>query len=266
MATDSDGGLLALKTDGSLWQWRGGADGKEKYASPPIAILGGITRVSAGGSHYLALQEDGTLYAWGHSGYFDSSQGIVGSPKPVAVMENIEQIYAGDGYSLAVDTEGALWAWGRNDKGQVGDGTRDYKTSPVKIVEDVAFALAASETAYAVKADGSLWGWGAQTDSIIPKLVMEQDSDASIISLTDGIYAGGKSTYILKSDYSLYAIDQVFELLDDWGGSYTVLQPKKLMDDVLYVDGGHAVKTDGSIWDAHRDVMILPPGTALTGR
>jgi alpha-tubulin suppressor-like RCC1 family protein len=105
---------VALGSDGSVWAW--GSDdagqlGNAPTASPvtrPVETTGmdsGITQVSAGASHVLALKSNGTVLAWG-----DNTEGELGTGSTTSVtgavqvsgLTSVTQVSAGAGYSLAV--------------------------------------------------------------------------------------------------------------------------------------------------------------------
>ena len=91
-----------------------------------------IVQVSAG-SHSLALDEDGKVYAWGNN--FDGQLGDGTNIKRFTPVEvdisgvldgkTIVQVSAGISYSLALDEEGKVYSWGRNFDGQLGNGNFD---------------------------------------------------------------------------------------------------------------------------------------------
>jgi alpha-tubulin suppressor-like RCC1 family protein len=65
----SFGHSLALKSDGTVWEW--GCDGTAIFNPTPTQVAG-ITRglaIAAGGEHSLVLKEDGTVMAWGWNYY-----------------------------------------------------------------------------------------------------------------------------------------------------------------------------------------------------
>jgi alpha-tubulin suppressor-like RCC1 family protein len=105
---------VALGSDGSVWAW--GADaagqlGNAPAASPvarPVETTGmdsGITQISAGANHVLALKSNGTVLAWG-----DNSQGELGTGSTASVtgavlvpgLSGVTQVSAGTGSSLAI--------------------------------------------------------------------------------------------------------------------------------------------------------------------
>jgi alpha-tubulin suppressor-like RCC1 family protein len=105
---------VVLGGDGSVWAW--GADdagqlGNAPTASPvtrPVETTGmdsGITQVSAGANHVLALKSNGTVLAWG-----DNTQGELGTGSTASVTGKVQvsglggvtQVSAGAGFSLAI--------------------------------------------------------------------------------------------------------------------------------------------------------------------
>ena len=95
----------------------------------------GITKISAGDSHMLAVDTQGTVYAWGDNTYGQlgcSPNALRNSKYPVRVrildnngnsVTNIISVAAGSNHSLALTNTGEVYAWGRNDDGQLGRGT-----------------------------------------------------------------------------------------------------------------------------------------------
>jgi alpha-tubulin suppressor-like RCC1 family protein len=164
---------LALRTNGSLWAWGNNFYGQlgnttntgANTANPsPTQVAGTYTRLAAGLGHSLALQADGSLYAWG-----DNAAGQLGSGAPSAtptlVPGTYVQLVAGASHALALRADGSLWAWGSNASGQLGAGA----TSPTAILAATGSALPTRSTALgssfalALRADGTLWAWGDNT-------------------------------------------------------------------------------------------------------
>lgn len=84
---------LALKNDGTVWAWGTNGDGRlgnnSTAPSPhPVQVVGaggagvlsGITAISGGDHHSLALKSDGSVWAWGYNGRPFMSGGELGSP------------------------------------------------------------------------------------------------------------------------------------------------------------------------------------------
>jgi alpha-tubulin suppressor-like RCC1 family protein len=106
----------ALGTDGSVWGWGTngiGELGGGRSSSPvthPVNTIGagsGITQLSAGASHVLALKSDGTVLAWGYGAWGQLGNGSTASPAgPVQVtgLTSATQVAAGSesGYAVHV--------------------------------------------------------------------------------------------------------------------------------------------------------------------
>jgi alpha-tubulin suppressor-like RCC1 family protein len=110
------GFAVVLGADGSVWDWGTNEFGQLGVAleSPvvtrpvhAIAAGSGITRLSAGYSHVLALKSDGTVLAWGDNESGQLGRGIItptGGPAPVTALTSVMQVSAGWQSSYAVHT------------------------------------------------------------------------------------------------------------------------------------------------------------------
>ena len=270
---------IALKQDGTIWAWGSNSngqlgDGTTTGRSVPTAVLlpeilieerktNPVISISAGNDYSMALQQNGSLWAWG-TNYFDGTGGIMLTP--VKILDNV--IYAnaggsavavilqdgsllvsgylpgsrgdidclefikvlddvvavtGSSHMVAIKSDGSIWAFGNNNWGQLGDGTTDDQGIPVKILDD-----------------------GTREFQLNHVMVLDcLDNVASII-------AGGQHTLAIKKDGTLWS----------WGGNYdgqlgdgtteTRLSPVKILDDVASISAGAwhtiAIKKDGSLW------------------
>ncbi|MEV6978767.1 hypothetical protein [Kitasatospora sp. NPDC093806] len=122
------------------------ATGASAPCETSATILGGVTAIASGQGHTLALRSDGTLRSWGINGYGQLGDGTsTDRSTPVRVcagnatapcdtfQSGIGAIAAGFEFSLALKSDGGVRAWGNNDNGQLGDGTRLYRTVPVRV-------------------------------------------------------------------------------------------------------------------------------------
>ncbi len=136
-----------------------------------LALLAPATRaatasVSAGGSHSLALNVDGTLRAWG-----DDGAGALGSgrslnsllPIQIAGLSGVVAVAAGDADTVALKSDGTVWTWGRGAEGQLGDGTVNGRSTPAQVpgLSNVVAIAAGSVHTVALRSDGTVWTWGA---------------------------------------------------------------------------------------------------------
>jgi alpha-tubulin suppressor-like RCC1 family protein len=110
------GFATVLGTDGTVWAWgddSAGQLGNARSSIPvtrPLNTIGagsGITQLSAGDFHVLALKSNGTALAWGSNGSGQLGNGSTTDPAgPVLVtgLANATQVAAGERFSLAVHT------------------------------------------------------------------------------------------------------------------------------------------------------------------
>jgi hypothetical protein len=91
--------------------------------------------VAARDYHTVAIQSDGTLWAWGYNYCGQLGDGTMGnksSPVRVGLATNWQSVAAGGSHTVAIQRDGTLWAWGGNNVGQLGDGDA-WHTVPGKI-------------------------------------------------------------------------------------------------------------------------------------
>jgi alpha-tubulin suppressor-like RCC1 family protein len=182
--------MAALKNDGTVWSWGCNAcgqlgDGTTTDRKTPVQVkgsggagfLGGVTAVTAGYSHTVALKGDGTVWAWGYNDHGQLGDGTttdrwtpvqVKGPGGAGFLEDVAAIAAGFDHVMALKEDGTVWAWGCNDDGQLGDGTTTWRSTPVQVkgpggvgfLGDVTAVAAGYGHTAAPKADGTVWAWG----------------------------------------------------------------------------------------------------------
>lgn len=237
---------LALKADGTLWAWGDNLSGQlgdgtgANIRSVPVQIItpnrpltfnNHWVAVAAGGTHSLALQSDGTLWAWGDNFFgqlgdptFGASsntpQQIVNfTPPTLGFNSSWVAIAAGLGHSLALQADGTLWAWGSNLSGQLGNGTSIDQNVPVPVSNpgtSLYVAITAGDSySVARQADGSLWSWGSNLsgqlgngDTTLPN---PPDQTAPVRENTSAndwvsVGVGGSHTVALKAAGTLWAL------------------------------------------------------------
>jgi alpha-tubulin suppressor-like RCC1 family protein len=140
----------ALKTDNSLWSWGSNASGRLGSVSPldsdvPARESGSATNwlaVTAGDSHTMGRQADGTLWVWGgnNSGQLGNGTNI-DAPAPLKPGTDTDWVdaAAGSAHSVAMKANGTVWSWGDNSSGQLGDGTSSPKNAPVQVPFNTLF-------------------------------------------------------------------------------------------------------------------------------
>lgn len=170
---------LAMESSGQVWAWGYNLDGElgigsnSPYVVSPSAIQGlpPVTRISAGYTHAIALDNTGQVWIWGAPSARAPSEppdpNEHRSPFHVAGLDNVQQVSAGSGFFVILKTDGTLWAWGDNSRGQIGPNGGPWSQVPVQVtgipVPIRSLASANDEFSLAVGVDDSLWGWGGNT-------------------------------------------------------------------------------------------------------
>ena len=151
-------------------------DGTTTLSRPsPVTVLGGITnwsRVSAGGSHNLALTTTGIAYAWGSGGEHLGDGTLTSRLSPVTVIGGLtwSQLDAGSSHSLGLTSTGIAYAWGGNGSGQLGTGNTTSTSSPVTVVGGItnwSQLAAGSSHSLGITSTGIAYAWGANNSGQI---------------------------------------------------------------------------------------------------
>ncbi len=119
--------------------------------TPPVG-LSGISAVSAGNSHSLALMSGGTVVVWGS--YLNPQVNAI----PVG-LSGVTAISAGSDFSLALKNDGTVVAWGENMQGQ---------TAIPAGLTGVAAIEAGAFHSLALKSDGTVVSWGGTDMGVLP--------------------------------------------------------------------------------------------------
>lgn len=201
---------LALRDDGTVWAWGNNGSGRlglgqavsESLIPVQVPGLSNVVELGAGCCHSIALQSDGTVWAWGlNSRGWLGTGGTATAYVPVQVpgLSGITTIAAGYDHTLAIASDGTIWAWGANWAGALGDGTQNDRYSPALIAGISGATSVAGGRGHTVAAlaDGTVWIWGsgwAHTPENVDGL-----EDATEVS------AGNGFSLALRSDKTLWS-------------------------------------------------------------
>ncbi|BDR55335.1 hypothetical protein KIMH_14460 [Bombiscardovia apis] len=147
----------------------------------------GITQISAGAGHSLALGTDRQIYAWGSNTYGElgNTTGNSAPPNPANIAPKRvtgaglprywDQISAGSGYSLAVGYNNRVYAWGSNKYGTLATPTNSGSTI-------------ANPTPHEIPNAVSIFGWS-------PLTIKAGYISAAVISRDHKVYMWGNNMY-----------------------------------------------------------------------
>lgn len=115
-------------------------DGSTIWSLPPVPVSGlsaGVVSISAGVLFTCALTDAGAVKCWGSNTDGELGDGSTTerrTPTPVAGLESgVSAITSQGNHSCALMNTGSIRCWGQNWYGQLGDGTREPRTTPVTV-------------------------------------------------------------------------------------------------------------------------------------
>jgi uncharacterized repeat protein (TIGR01451 family) len=267
----SGGHTVALKADGSVWDWGNNTygqlgDGSTASSSAPVQTqsLAGVAAVSAGSDFTVALKSDGTVWAWG-----DDSSGQAGpqpqgstirvTPAQVPNLSGVTAIAAGGSHALALKSDGTVWAWGFGGHGQLGNGTMtEQQFEPVQVsgLSGVKAIAAGSSYSLAVKSDGTVWGWGENDLNVLgqPSMTIGTNTPIQIAGLSNisSVVAGQDFAFAMKDDGTVWGWgnDQSGQLCDV--SFNTTVRQINALTGVKAISAGYqhsvSLKPDGTVW------------------
>lgn len=222
--------------------------------------------VSSGSDHTLAIQTDGTLWAWGDNFNGELGDGTtVGKNQPVQIgtANDWQKISAGENFSLAIKNNGTLWAWGYNILSQLGNGSISViQATPIQIgtaTDWKNISAAPGRTgahSLALKTNGTLWAWGYNERGQLGNGSLGTRTQPVQIGADTwlAIAAGGSHSVAIKANGTLWAWgwNGVRQLGDGTNVDKTVPTQIGTATNWKSIDCGYihnlAIKTDGTLW------------------
>jgi len=172
---------VALKSDGTVWAWGAnwiyGNDSGEigddtttdRFTPTQVSGLSDVTQLGGRGYQTLAVEGNGTVWAWGDNEYGQLGNNSLLStlvPVQVSTISNPKMVSVGGFFCMALLQDGTVLAWGQDDKGECGNGTyvsgNDGIRMPTEVsgLTDVVYISCGWDHAMAIKSDGTVWCWG----------------------------------------------------------------------------------------------------------
>ncbi len=216
-----DSHSLALKSDGTVVGWGANftgqlGDNTNNTRNSPVQVNGfgpgsGVSAITAGSQHSLALKSDGSVLAWGAGFSGQLGDGTFNTKfTPVQVTglgpgSSTVMIAAGNSYSLALKSDGSVLSWGDDSQGQLGDGTVFFtRGAPIPVTGlgsgSGVIAIAAGNNgnhSMALKSGGAVVAWGSNINgqlgngtlgmfSSLPVPVITDPEEGTIIAISAG--------------------------------------------------------------------------------
>jgi alpha-tubulin suppressor-like RCC1 family protein len=269
----------ALKEDGTVWGWGSDPDdelGKlgnntSGFNSVPVQVYGlnDIKAIAGGGMAAYALQQNGTLWAWGDGSYGQLGNGlrneVSATPVQVTGLGGLKIVAIAAGYysAYALDSTGQVWAWGWNYIGQLGNENIPAGGSPVPVKVDNmadATAIAAGQSvAFALDSNGHVWGWGRNGNGELGMNPIEQGRAEPVqilgLSSIKAIAASWALTaYALDSSGHVWAWGNAFEGVLGNGnsgaaGNYSAYPVQvSNLSGITAIAAGYALDGSGNAW------------------
>ena len=246
-------------------------DNSTVNSTVPVSVIGltGVTGVSGGLSHSLAVRADGTAWAWGLNvdGELGNNSTTSSSvPVPVSNLTGVTQVSGGGWHSLALTSGGTVWAWGDNQYGQLGNNSETNSSVPVQVKDATAASYltgvvgiaAGNFHSLALLSDGTVWGWG---NNIYGQLGNDTDLNSELVpvqvsGLTSviAVAAGYYHSLALEADGTVWAWgdNSDGQLGSDSTAESSVPVQVSGLAGIIAIAGGAyhnlALRNDGTVW------------------
>ena len=264
-----------LKSDGTVWGWGwndGGLGGSSsslvKKTPVKATALSGI--VSIASRNYwtgFALDENGSVWAWGFNSYGQLGDGTTlaqKTPIKLPTISGVKALATGSYHSLALTQDGNVYAWGSNWKGQLGDGTTTDRRSPTRVAGLLnVVAIACGEYhSLALTQSGAVYAWGYNEGGQLGDGTLVNRPTPTLVGSLSGIQAisaGGYHTLAMSANGTIYAWGQNTsgQLGDGSNQNRTLPVPVAGISGVATLQAGvyssFAIQSDGKVraWGAN---------------
>lgn len=280
---------LAVKVDGTLWEW-----GYEELVNIPQTIKSSPIQIGSDtdwnkvytsksdGRIAYAIKTDATAWGWGfNNGGELGLNNIIARSSPVQIGPygyTWKQIGPGKRHTCAISTGGELWWIGGGDARTIYSG----KSSPVQIGSNTNWSQITCGEDYtlAIKTDGTLWGMGKNGSG---QLGDETNTDSTTLK-----QIGGETNwkYIDTNCYLPFTLAiKTNNTLWAWGdNTYGQLgqndtdsrsSPVQIGSDIDWKTisvgayfGSYAIKENGSlwVWGTQSEGQLGDEGNTIAGR
>ncbi len=278
---------IALKADGTVWTWGSSDSGvlgraysySSDYVTPKqIPGLTNIKSIAMGGSHALALSNDGQLWGWG-SNYQQQLTNVLTAEKiytPVQIpyFTDISEIFAGPSRNIVLKADGTMWIWGGLGFGHKHNWAGSYtiQKTPIQMedvykneyLQNVLSVCMGSQNIIVIKTNGTILIWGANDYGQLCDGKIAEAEQPYLVSSIDGIKkiaSGTEHNLALKEDGTVWSwgrnyfgelgVNYLFDSATPQQVLVNFSQNEPLSDvkDIgAYYSNSIALKEDGTVW------------------
>ncbi|MFI6648808.1 RCC1-like domain-containing protein [Streptomyces sp. NPDC050529] len=194
---------VALLKDGTVKSWGANVTGQlgngTLTAQPfpaTVAGLSGVSEISAGGTHALAVR-GGRVLGWGSNAKGQLGNGLTAAdpggvqklPVEVQSLNKVKDVGAGCDFSAALRQDGTVWTWGEGANGRLGTGDNTVRNTPQKVkdVADIVSISVGCNHVPALTADGTVKAWGKNTEGELGNDSITDSNVAVDVAYLDGV-------------------------------------------------------------------------------
>ena len=189
---------VAVRSDGTVWAWGANmntfgllGNGTTNDASVPTQVSGlhDVMALGGRGYHTLAVESNGTIWAWGWNSTGALGNGTTNAtlvPVQVVGLTNPAMVSAGYHFSVALMPDGTVYQWGL---GRVIGSS--YTPQQIPGFSNVVGISCGWDHALAVKSNGSVWAWGQNVSGEI--------GDGTLINRPSPVPVAGPSNIVAVS-------------------------------------------------------------------
>ncbi|HYO72402.1 MAG TPA: RCC1 repeat-containing protein [Archangium sp.] len=261
-------GAVLLSSDGGAWASQ---DQTKAHRS-----LRGV--LSTAGGYSVALDADGTVWAWGGNGYGQLGDGTKWPrdlPASLETIDHVKFIDAGASHTVALREDGTVWSWGNNANGQLGRPTStrfDPLPAQVPGLTGVVALSAGAGHVLALREDGTVWAWGINQFLQLgfPHATSAHPTPRQVPALTDVVEVAAGSNFSLarRADGSVWIWGLDPTLPTPWAGEGLSPQRVDVPKQVIALAAGGlplVMTRDGTLWGWGRN-MYGSLGTGTNSR
>lgn len=163
---------------------------------------------------FFVVAPNHDLVGWGsnYDGVLNTSSDVIPDleyEQRIVLMKNVSAVWSSNYTTIALDANGTLYGWG-GDVFHVLWNRPQGKIGSVRLMEDVVTASLNEFGCAVLRRDGSVWMWGDNGEGALGMgwTDNEYHNPVKVMDHASFVYAEGATTFVIKTDGSLYA----------WGG------------------------------------------------